>query len=48
MPTFRYEARNIEGHDVAGVIAADDERLALRDLRQRGLTAFAEAAAGQD
>jgi general secretion pathway protein F len=41
MPTFRYEARNIEGHDVAGVIAADDERLALRDLRQRGLTAFA-------
>ena len=41
MPTFRYQARNIEGHDVSGVVTADDERLALRDLRQRGLTAFA-------
>ncbi|MBV8791817.1 MAG: type II secretion system F family protein, partial [Pseudolabrys sp.] len=44
MPTFRYQARNIEGHDVSGVITAEDERLALRDLRQRGLTAFALSA----
>jgi general secretion pathway protein F len=48
MPNFRYQARNVEGHDVSGVVTADDQRLALRDLRRRGLTPFvlaAEAAA---
>ncbi|MEI9988030.1 MAG: type II secretion system F family protein [Aliidongia sp.] len=50
MPNFRYEARNVEGHNVTGLILADDQRLALRDLRRRGLTPFvlaAEAAKGQ-
>lgn len=40
MPNFRYEARNVEGHDVTGLVLADDRRLALRDLRRRGLTPF--------
>jgi len=44
MPNFRYEARNVEGHDVTGLVLADDRRLALRDLRRRGLTPFVLAA----
>jgi|SRR5580658_652428 general secretion pathway protein F len=40
MPNYRYEARNGEGHDVTGLVLADDQRLALRDLRRRGLTPF--------
>jgi general secretion pathway protein F len=40
MPNFRYQARNVEGHDVTGLVLADDRRLALRDLRRRGLTPF--------
>jgi general secretion pathway protein F len=50
MPNFRYEARNVEGHDVTGLVLADDRRLALRDLRRRGLTPFllaTEAAKGR-
>jgi general secretion pathway protein F len=43
MPNFRYEARNVEGHNVTGLVLADDQRLALRDLRRRGLTPFALA-----
>ena len=40
MPNYRYQARNVEGHDVTGLVLADDQRLALRDLRRRGLTPF--------
>jgi general secretion pathway protein F len=50
MPNYRYEARNVEGHDVTGLVLADDQRLALRDLRRRGLTPFVlavEAAKGR-
>ncbi|MGB8842586.1 MAG: type II secretion system F family protein [Aliidongia sp.] len=50
MPNYRYEARNVEGHNVTGLVLADDQRLALRDLRRRGLTPFVlvvEAAKGR-
>jgi general secretion pathway protein F len=50
MPNYRYQARNVEGHDVTGLVLADDQRLALRDLRRRGLTPFVlavEAAKGR-
>lgn len=40
MPAFRYEAKNVDGHNVVGLVTAEDERLALRDLRRRGLTTF--------
>lgn len=40
MPNFRYEARNGDGHNVTGLLSADDRRQALRDLRRRGLTPF--------
>jgi general secretion pathway protein F len=38
---FRYQARNLDGDTVAGTIAAASERLALRDLRRRGLIVLA-------
>ncbi|MBC7805401.1 MAG: hypothetical protein H7145_04550, partial [Akkermansiaceae bacterium] len=37
MSTFTYQARDLEGKDVSGIIEADDARGAASSLREQGL-----------
>ena len=39
MQTFRYRAVNADGHALSGSLAAEDGRMAARELRKRGLVA---------
>lgn len=39
METFRYTAVNADGHALSGSLAAEDGRMAARELRKRGLVA---------
>ena len=39
MQTFRYTAVNADGHALSGSLAAEDGRMAARELRKRGLVA---------
>lgn len=50
MQTFRYRAVNADGHALSGSLAAEDGRMAARELRKRGLVATdirSEARSGQ-
>lgn len=47
MPTYTYQARNVDGRTVSGVLTAESQQAALRALDERALFPIAVAEGGQ-